>query len=138
MGLAEYVCDELHWAVRETLRSAGSEELTLVGWCIGGTLSAMYCALHPAGPVRNAILLTTPIDPSASLYARWVGGEEFDVDLVAGSYPVIPGSGIDWANKLMKPVANHLTTYRRLFMSVLEGKDVRVGDQAMGKGGAVH
>jgi polyhydroxyalkanoate synthase len=133
MGLAEYVCDELHWAVRETLRSAGIEELTLVGWCIGGTLSAMYCALHPDGPVRNAILLTTPIDPSGSLYARWLGGEEFDVDLIADSYPALPGSGIDWANKLMKPVANHLTTYRRLFMSVLEGKEVRVGYQAMAK-----
>jgi polyhydroxyalkanoate synthase len=133
MGLAEYVCDELHWAVRETLRRANSEELTLVGWCIGGTLSAMYCALHPDGPVRNAILLTTPIDPSDSLYARWLGGEEFDVDLIADSYPALPGSGIDWANKLMKPVANHWTTYRRLFMSVLDGKDVRVGYQAMAK-----
>ena len=47
MGLAEFVCDELHWAIRETLRSAGEDELTLVGWCIGGTLCAMYCALHP-------------------------------------------------------------------------------------------
>ena len=35
-GLAELVCDELHWAVRETLRAAGEEELTLLGWCIGG------------------------------------------------------------------------------------------------------
>ena len=35
MGLAEFVCDELHWAVRETLRAAGEEELTLLGWCIG-------------------------------------------------------------------------------------------------------
>ncbi|MFZ1993890.1 MAG: alpha/beta fold hydrolase, partial [Solirubrobacteraceae bacterium] len=74
MGLADFVCDELHWAVRETLRSAGEDELTLLGWCIGGTLSAIYCALNPSDPVRNAMLLTTPIDPSDSLYARWVGG----------------------------------------------------------------
>ena len=73
MGLAAFVCDELHWAIRETLRSAGSDELSLVGWCIGGTLCAMYCALHPDSAVRNAVLLTTPIDPTSSLYARWVG-----------------------------------------------------------------
>lgn len=133
MGLGEYVCDELHWAVRETLRKSGSEELTLLGWCIGGTLCAMYCALHPQGPVRNALLLTTPIDPSGSLYANWVGGEDFDVDLIADSYPVVPGAGIDWANKLMKPVTNYLTTYRRLFTSLLAGKDVRAGYQAMAK-----
>jgi polyhydroxyalkanoate synthase len=133
MGLAEFVCDELHWAVRETLRCAGEEELTLLGWCIGGTLCAMYCALHPAGAVRNAVLLTTPIDPSDSMYARWVGGDEFDVDLIADSYAAVPGAGIDWANKLMKPVTNYATTYRRLFQSILDGNDPRESYQAMAK-----
>ncbi len=133
MGLGEFVCDELHWAVRETLRCSSSEELTLLGWCIGGTLCAMYCALHPEGPVRNAVLLTTPIDPSGSLYTQWVGGEEFDVDLIADSLQSIPGGGIDWANKLMKPVTNHLTTYRRLFKGILDGNDPRTAYQAMAK-----
>jgi polyhydroxyalkanoate synthase subunit PhaC len=133
MGLAEFVCDELHWAVRETLRAAGEEELTLLGWCIGGTLCAIYCTLHPAGAVRNAVLLTTPIDPSSSLYALWVGHDEFDVDLIAERYRAVPGAGIDWANKLMKPVTNYATTYRRLFQNILDGKDVREGYQAMAK-----
>jgi polyhydroxyalkanoate synthase len=133
MGLAEFVLDELHWAIRETLRTSGADEVSLVGWCIGGTLCAMYCALHPGGPVRNAVLLTTPIDPSNSLYTKWVGDDEFDVDLVAESYPAIPGGGIDFANKLMKPVTNYVTTYRRLFRNVLDGKDPRVSYQAMAK-----
>jgi polyhydroxyalkanoate synthase len=133
MGLAEFVCDELHWAVRETLRAAGADELTLLGWCIGGTLCAMYCALHPAEAVRNAVLLTTPIDPTGSLYAKWVGHDEFDVDLVADAHGAIPGGGIDWANKLMKPVTNYVTTYRRLFEGILEGRDSRVAYQSMAK-----
>jgi polyhydroxyalkanoate synthase len=133
MGLEQFVCDELHWAIRETLRESGEEELTLLGWCIGGTLSAMYCALHPYGPVRNAILLTTPIDPSRSLYARWVGPDYFDVDLVAESYGAIPGAGVDWANKMMKPVTNYWTTYRKLFQNILDGKDPRTSYQAMAK-----
>ena len=133
MGLAEYVCDELHWAVRETLRASGEDEVTLLGWCIGGTLCAMYCALHPVGAVRNAVLLTTPIDPSGSLYARWVGSDEFDVDFIADRYAAIPGAGIDMANKLMKPVTNYATTYRRLFRSILDGEYSRVSYQAMAK-----
>jgi polyhydroxyalkanoate synthase len=133
MGLAEFVLDELHWAVRETLRAAQAEEISLIGWCIGGTLCAMYCALHQGGAVRNAVLLTTPIDPSNSLYARWVGNDEFDVDLIADSYGAIPGGGIDVANKLMKPVTNYVTTYRRLFANVLDGKDQRASYQAMAK-----
>ncbi|HWD74103.1 MAG TPA: alpha/beta fold hydrolase [Solirubrobacteraceae bacterium] len=133
MGLAEFVCDEIDWAVRETLGRAGEDELTLLGWCIGGTLCAMYCALNPVGAVRNAVLLTTPIDPSESLYARWVGGDDFDVDLIADSYPAIPGGAIDWANKLMKPVTNYVTTYRRLFQGILDGGDPRDSYQAMAK-----
>jgi polyhydroxyalkanoate synthase len=133
MGLAEFVCDELDWAVRETLYASGEEELTLLGWCIGGTLCAMLCALHPVGAVRNAVLLTTPIEPGGSLYARWIGHDEFDVDLVADSYAAVPGTGVDWANKLMKPVTNYVTTYRRLFQNILDGKDPRVGYQAMAK-----
>ncbi len=132
MGLAEFVCDELHWAVRETLLASGQDELTLLGWCIGGTLCAMYCALHAGqSAVRNAVLLTTPIDPTASLYARWV--ENLDADLVADSYGSIPGGSIDWANKLMKPVTNYVTTYRRLFQNVLEERPVRESYQAMAK-----
>jgi polyhydroxyalkanoate synthase subunit PhaC len=133
MGLDDFVRDELHGAVRETLRASGADELSLVGWCIGGTLAAMYCALHPGGPVRNAVLLTTPIDPSRSLYAKWVGTDAFDVDLVADSYGAIPGAGIDLANKMMKPVTNFWTTYRRLWQQILEGKDPRTSYQAMAK-----
>jgi polyhydroxyalkanoate synthase subunit PhaC len=133
MGLAEFVCDELHWAIRETLRDSRQDELSLVGWCIGGTLCAMYCALYPDSPVRNAVLLTTPIDTSGSLYARWVGGDDFDPDLIADAYGAIPGPGIDWANKLMKPVTNYVTTYRRLLQGTLEGKDQRAAYQTMAK-----
>ena len=83
MGLDSYVCDELPWAIRETLRAAGQDEASLLGWCIGGTLSAMYAALHPDGPVRNLALLTTPVDTTGSLYEKWVGRDYFDVDFVA-------------------------------------------------------
>ena len=54
MGLDEYVCDELHWAIRETLRASGADELTLMGWCIGATLCAMYCGLDEI-PSKGAL-----------------------------------------------------------------------------------
>ena len=119
MGLDEFVCDELHWAVRETLRAAGAEELTLMGWCIGATLCAMYCGLDrgPDGraPVRNLVLLTMPIDGRGSNYANWVGDDDFDVDAVAEHWRSVPGGAIDFANKMLKPVTNFWTTYRRLW-----------------------
>ena len=141
MGLDEFVCDELEWAVRETLRAAGVPELTLMGWCIGATLCAMYCGLErrngsrPPGraPVKNLVELTMPIDGRASNYAKWVGDDEFDVDQVAEHWGSVPGGAIDFANKMLKPVTNFWTTYRRLWDTVQEGTARREAYQTMAK-----
>jgi polyhydroxyalkanoate synthase subunit PhaC len=133
MGLDSYVLDELPWGIRETLRAAGQEELSLLGWCIGGTLCAMHAALEPDGPARNLVLLTTPIDTTGSLYANWVARDSFDPQLVTETYPSVPGRAVDWANKMMKPVTNYWTTYRKLWQDVLDGKDRRVAYQSMAR-----
>jgi polyhydroxyalkanoate synthase len=87
--------------------------------------------LHPDAPVRNLVLMTTPIDAHESLYATWL--EELDIDGIADASPVIPGRLIDEANKLMKPVTNHWSTYRRLWQGVLDGTPRRDAYQAMAK-----
>jgi polyhydroxyalkanoate synthase subunit PhaC len=136
MGLDEYVCDELEWAVRETLRASGADELTLMGWCIGATLCAMYCGLDRARgrpPVKNLVELTMPIDGRNSGYAKWVGDPDFDVERVAELYGSLPGGAIDFANKTLKPVTNFWTTYRRLWDGVQEGTARREAYQTMAK-----
>ena len=133
MGLETYVCDELPWGIRETLRAAGADEVSLLGWCIGGTLSAIHCALAQDTAVRNLVLLTTPIDTDGSRYTTWVGRDSFDVDQVADAFPAVPGGMIDWANKLLKPVTNWWTTYEKLWSGVLAGKHPRDAYQPMAK-----
>jgi NAD(P)-dependent dehydrogenase (short-subunit alcohol dehydrogenase family) len=44
MGLEDYVCDELDWAVRETLRASGADELTLIIGSTGNIGQANYAA----------------------------------------------------------------------------------------------
>jgi polyhydroxyalkanoate synthase len=134
MGLSEFVLDELPWAMRETLRESEADELSLLGWCIGGTLSAMTASLRPEGErIRNLALLTTPVDTGDSLYASWVARDSFDPSTVTDAYPSVPGGAIDFANKLMKPVTNYWTTYRSLWEDVLAGKDRRDVYQPMAK-----
>jgi polyhydroxyalkanoate synthase subunit PhaC len=133
MGLEEYVCDEMHWGIRETLRASGQPELSLLGWCIGGTLCLLYGGFYPDNAVRNMALLTTPVDTRGSLYGNWVARDSFDVDYVAEAYRAIPGAAIDWANKLMKPVTNYWTTYRRLWEGVQAGEPRRDAYQPMAR-----
>jgi len=135
-GMEDYVCDELHWAIRETLLASGAAELTLVGWCMGATMCAMYCGLDRGGdltPVRNLVLLTMPIDGRVSTYATWVSDEELDTDRVGEEWRAVPGPAIDFANKLLKPVTNFLTPYRRLAAGVIDGTARREAYQPMAR-----
>jgi polyhydroxyalkanoate synthase len=62
-----------------------------------------------------------------------VGDPEFDVEQVAEAWRVLPGSSVDFANKLLKPVTNFFTTYRRLWQGVEEGASRREAYQPMAK-----
>ncbi len=79
------------------------------------------------------MLLTTPVDTSGSLYGNWVGRDSFDPEFVTEVLPSVPGAGIDWANKMMKPVTNFWTTYRTLWQNVLEGEANREAYQSMAR-----
>jgi polyhydroxyalkanoate synthase len=48
--------------VRQVRRIAGSEEVNLFGYCMGGVLSLLYLAGHAADPIRSLAVLATPID----------------------------------------------------------------------------
>ena len=133
LGLEHYVCDEIPWGLREVLRTSGQEEVTLLGWCIGGTLCVMHCAIEPDSPARNLVALTTPVDISDALYTKWVGRESFNVDHVADAFGSVPGRTVDWANKMLKPVTNYWTTYRRLWQQVYHGDVRREAHQAMAR-----
>ena len=107
-----------------------------MGWCIGATLCAMYCGLDRDGervPVKNLVELTMPIDGRESTYAKWVADEDFDVEGVAELYGSLPGGAIDFANKMLKPVTNFWTTYRRLWDGVQDGNARRDAYQPMAK-----
>jgi polyhydroxyalkanoate synthase len=61
-SLETYVDDYLPRAVAAVQRETGSSEVTLAGYCIGGTFASLYAAGHENAPVRNLILMATPMD----------------------------------------------------------------------------
>jgi polyhydroxyalkanoate synthase len=56
-----YVDEYLPRAVAAVQRETGASEVTLAGYCLGGVLALLYAAGHDA-PVRNLVLLATPLD----------------------------------------------------------------------------
>jgi len=60
--LERYVDFYLPRAVAAVRRESASDEVTLMGYCLGGVLTALYAAGHEQAPVRNLILMATPVD----------------------------------------------------------------------------
>jgi poly[(R)-3-hydroxyalkanoate] polymerase subunit PhaC len=61
-NLERYVDWYLPRALAAVRRETGCEEVTLAGYCLGGVMAALYAAGHGDAPVRNLVLMATPLD----------------------------------------------------------------------------
>lgn len=112
MKFDDYVLDYIPRAVKKVLRKSEADELSILGYCIGGTLTAIFTALHPNLPIRNLVFLTSPFDFSDSgLFTKWVDEKYFNLDLMVDTYGNIPPETIDFGNKLLKPITNYIGPY---------------------------
>jgi polyhydroxyalkanoate synthase len=120
MKFDDYVLDYLPRAIRKVKAASGSEEISLLGWCIGALLTTIYASLRPES-LRNLILLTAPLDFSDKTcggFIRWVSDRNFDADKIAATFGIVPGEMIDYGAKALKPVENYIGTYLRLWDNI--------------------
>ncbi len=61
LSIDDYVTDYIPKAVQKALNHASVEEMTIVGYCLGGTLAAIYGAIAEES-IKNIVLIVTPID----------------------------------------------------------------------------
>src|SRR6266702_4174504 len=114
----DYVLDYLPRAIRKLKAVSGSDEFSLLGWCIGAILTTMYAALRPDDGLRNLLLLTAPLDFSdknCGTFIKWINERYFDVDRVLDATGNIPGEMLDYGAKALKPVENYIGNYLRLW-----------------------
>lgn len=116
LSLDDYVLEYIHRASKAVMKTSGASEFSLLGYCQGGTLSALYAAAHPEAPIKNLILLTTPIDfDNAGLYSDWLNPKYFNVDRVADAFKLVPADMLQLGSKLLKPLQNYVGPYMMLW-----------------------
>lgn len=106
LTIERYVCELLQAAIATVLgRHPKVASLHLLGYCMGGTLSAMFTALQP-DRVATLTLLAAPIDFSAgdALLARWTDARHFDADAVVAAYGDCPAWFLQTCFLAMNPV----------------------------------
>src|SRR5438876_11102828 len=120
-----YVLDYIPRAIKKVTRHAHSEELTILGFCMGGTMTAMYASLFPGKPLNNLIFLTTPFDftpEHMGLYGLWTNSKYFDPEILVEAFGNVPGELVDTGNRMVKPVTNYVGTYVTMWDRLLQDK----------------
>ncbi|MGH2454129.1 MAG: alpha/beta fold hydrolase [bacterium] len=90
--------------IDRVLERSGADRLALLGYCMGGTLSAAYLGMEPRAPVTTFINMAGPIDFSkAGLFGQWLSREHFDVDRVVDAFGELPVELVRVGMQLLKP-----------------------------------
>ncbi|MGH7799497.1 MAG: alpha/beta fold hydrolase [Thermodesulfobacteriota bacterium] len=113
LNLDFYINRYIRNVVDKVKKISGSDKLSILGYCMGGTMSIMYTALHPED-VKNLIVMTTGIDFKASkngLLNPWGDKSYFNVDKFVEAYGNVPAEFLQSVFLFMKPIENLVTKY---------------------------
>ena len=105
LGLADYVTDFIPECIEKIGEDCGVDEVTLIGYCMGGSLAAMYAALHPDGPLRNLVCVATPVNSDGMPMQRlWASPEHFDIDRLVDELGNVPSELVVASLEMLTPL----------------------------------
>ena len=107
--------------VDKVKKLSGSDKVSMLGYCMGGTMSAMYTALYPED-IKNLILMTAGIDfkagSSVGILNVWGDKSHFDVDKFVDAYGNAPPEFLQASFLFMKPVQNLVSKYVNFYEKI--------------------
>ncbi len=105
VSLDHYITGYLRRVVQRVRAHAGQEHIGLMGYCIGGTFSAIFTALYPQY-VHSLVELAAPINfHDSGLLSQWASPEHFNVDLIVDTLGNMPAALMQASFNMLKPGA---------------------------------
>jgi polyhydroxyalkanoate synthase subunit PhaC len=106
LKLEDYVLDFIPDCIAQILADSGERDLSIIGYCMGGMLALMYAALHPQGPLKNLVCLTTPVNfEGMKLMRQWTDKRYFDLDRIVDTLGNVPPEVIFRSFDMLRPAA---------------------------------
>jgi polyhydroxyalkanoate synthase subunit PhaC len=105
--LPYYVEGLVRRCVRKVSAMSGQSKINVVGYCLGGTFSLLYTALHPS-TVSRLVLLTTMVDGDVKGGIAWVAHQ---MGLAGESYDnprLVPAAEVKSWFEMLAPGSNSL------------------------------
>ena len=123
--------DYVNWYTNDAVdfirRKHVLDSISILGYCMGGTLSVMFTALHPE-KVKNLILMAAPLDFEADqgLLRLWSKKEYFDPDKIVDIVGNVPGEFLNFGFLLLDPINNLYSKYLKFIDKVDDEEFVRM------------
>lgn len=115
LGLEYYVLDSLPRNIEEVQKVTGEEEVSLLGYCMGGLFALMYNGVYNDAPVANIVCAATPVDfDGMGMFKRWSDRRWLDVDRLVDVLGNVPPDLIFRSFEMLRP-AQRWAEYARLF-----------------------
>jgi polyhydroxyalkanoate synthase len=116
LTLEDYVCRYVDNCVDEVRADADVEDVHLLGYCMGGTMSVMYAALLPE-KVRTLGLMAAGLcfADTGGVLEAWGDEEFYDPSDVTDAFGNVPAEFLDVGFALMDPVNNYVRKYLNLY-----------------------
>ena len=116
LSLGDYVNRYIDTCVDAIRERDGLDDVNILGYCMGGTMSTMYAALHPE-KVRNLGLMATGLcfDDTGGILEQWGSSEQYDPATVTETFGNVPAEFLAVGFAQMDPVDNYVTKYVRLY-----------------------
>ena len=126
LTLDDYVNRYIENSVDVVRERSGEDRIHLLGYCMGGTMSAMYAALHPE-KVQTLSLMAAGLDFSGQggVLELWGEDEYYDPENVTDAFGNAPADFLDIGFRLMDPVDNFVTKYLRLYENLEDEEFVK-------------
>ncbi|HEX9830908.1 MAG TPA: class III poly(R)-hydroxyalkanoic acid synthase subunit PhaC [Thermodesulfobacteriota bacterium] len=118
LNLSHYINRYIKKVVEKVKKLSGSDKVNIMGYCMGGTMSAMYTALYP-DDIKNLVLMTAGIDFKVEgTLSFWSEKPNFDVNKFVEAYGNVPPEFLQATFLLMKPVQNLVSKYVSFYENV--------------------
>ncbi|MCX8204054.1 MAG: alpha/beta fold hydrolase [Candidatus Nezhaarchaeota archaeon] len=117
-GLAEYIDIFMYDFINYLKDYAGVDKVSILGYCMGGGLSAIYTSLYPEN-VRNLLLLAASL-----FFSKDIGGlvrlsdeRFFDPEELVAPLGYIPAWFLTERFKMLRPLENYVTKFVSMLLN---------------------
>ena len=134
LTLEDLVLERLQRCVARVLEHSGERSLTMVGYCLGGFLAALFASRvppAPKGPLRNLVCIATPVNSDGLQSLKAWMGEDFDEEALIRDHGNVPAEWVQNTLRALRPLGKVAGAMNLL--NQIERHDVVQSNLRMGK-----